>query len=97
MENIARIQIVEPQPERRTAVAAAYRRGYADALEDMRKRQRGEETPPTVFYYAEIERHSITGIYSVGNLHIRGRRYNSSFYSAVRIVYDFQPRDVHSE
>lgn len=40
MENIARIQIVEPQPERRTAVAAAYRRGYADALEDMRKRQR---------------------------------------------------------
>lgn len=53
--------------------------------------------PPTVFYYAEIERHSITGIYSVGNLHIRGRRYNSSFYSAVRIVYDFQPRDVHSE
>lgn len=57
----------------------------------------GEETPPTVFYYAEIERHSITGIYSVGNLHIRGRRYNSSFYSAVRIVYDFQPRDVHSE
>lgn len=40
MENIARIQIVEPQPERRTAVAAAYRRGYADALEDMRQRQR---------------------------------------------------------
>lgn len=40
MENIARIQIVEPQPERRTAVAAAYRRGYADALEDMRQRKR---------------------------------------------------------
>lgn len=40
MENIAHIQIVEPQPERRTAVAAAYRRGYADALEDMRQRQR---------------------------------------------------------
>lgn len=40
MGNIARIQIVEPQPERRTAVAAAYRRGYADALEDMRQRKR---------------------------------------------------------
>lgn len=40
MENIARIQIVEPQPERRTAVAAAYKRGYADALEDMRQRKR---------------------------------------------------------
>lgn len=40
MENIARIQIVEPQPERRAAVAAAYKRGYADALEDMRQRQR---------------------------------------------------------
>lgn len=40
MENIARIQILEPQPERRTAVAAAYRRGYADALEDMRQRKR---------------------------------------------------------
>lgn len=38
MENIARIQIVEPQPERRAAVAAAYKRGYADALEDMRQR-----------------------------------------------------------
>ena len=40
MGNTARIQIAEPQPERRTAVAAAYRRGYADALEDMRQRQR---------------------------------------------------------
>lgn len=40
MGNIARIQIVDPQPERRTAVAAAYRRGYADALEDMRRRKR---------------------------------------------------------
>ena len=60
-------------------------------------RGRGRKNAATVFYHAEIERRSITGIYSVGNLHIRGRRYNSSFYSAVRIVYDFQPRDVHSE
>lgn len=40
MENIAPIQIEEPKREKRTAVTAAYRRGYADALEDMRKRQR---------------------------------------------------------
>lgn len=37
MENIAPIQIAEPK---RAAVTAAYKRGYADALEDMRKRQR---------------------------------------------------------
>ena len=40
MENIAPIQIAEPKREKRAAVTAAYRRGYADALEDMRKRQR---------------------------------------------------------
>lgn len=40
MENIAPIQIEEPKREKRTAVTAAYRRGYADALKDMRKRQR---------------------------------------------------------
>lgn len=40
MENIALIQIAEPKREKRAAVTAAYRRGYADALEDMRKRQR---------------------------------------------------------
>lgn len=34
------IQIAEPKREKRAAVTAAYRRGYADALEDMRKRQR---------------------------------------------------------
>lgn len=39
MENIAPIQIAEPKREKRAAVTAAYRRGYADALEDMRKRQ----------------------------------------------------------
>lgn len=37
MENIAPIQIAEPKREKRAAVTAAYRRGYADALEDMRK------------------------------------------------------------
>lgn len=40
MENIAPIQIAETKREKRAAVTAAYRRGYADALEDMRKRQR---------------------------------------------------------
>lgn len=40
MENIAPIQIAELKREKRVAVTAAYRRGYADALEDMRKRQR---------------------------------------------------------
>lgn len=38
MGNTAHIRIVEPQPKSWTA--AAYRRGYADALEDMRQRQR---------------------------------------------------------
>ena len=48
MENIARIQILEPQPERRTAVAAAYRRGYADALEDMRQRKREKNAAASI-------------------------------------------------
>ena len=54
MENIARIQIVEPQPERRTAVAAAYRRGYADALEDMRQRQREKKRRRQYFIMSGI-------------------------------------------
>lgn len=97
MENIAPIQIAEPKREKRAAVTAAYRRGYADALEDMRKKAEGEETPPPVFYYTEIEWYSVTGIYGVGSPHIRGGRYNSDFNSAVSAVYDFQPGNVHSE
>ena len=89
MENIAPIQIAEPKREKRAAVTAAYRR-YEEKAE-------GEETPPTVFYYAEIEWYSVAGIYGVGSLHIRGGRYNSNFNSAVSVVYDFQPGNVHSE
>ena len=65
--------------------------------ERYEEKAEGEETPPTVFYYAEIEWYSVAGIYGVGSLHIRGGRYNSNFNSAVSAVYDFQPGNVHSE
>ena len=61
MENIARIQIVEPQPERRTAVAAAYRRGYADALEDMRKRQREKKRRRQYFIMQKLNGIALLG------------------------------------
>lgn len=82
MENIARIQIVEPQPERRTAVAAAYRRGYADALEDMRKRQREKKRRRQYFIMQKLNGMSNVYIRSQNRekLYIFGISFNSLQY-----------------
>lgn len=64
MENIAPIQIAEPKREKRAAVTAAYRRGYADALEDMRKRQREKKRRRQYFIIQKLNGIALYMIFS---------------------------------
>lgn len=97
MENIAPIQIAEPKREKRAAVTAAYRRGYADALEDMRKRQREKKRRRQYFIIQKLNGIALLAFTALAVYILEGDSYNSNFNSAVSVVYDFQPGNVHSE